>query len=108
MRRIRSVVALLMCVMVCHCAPAPHATSQPTASVKSGDVLPGAIARGAAKIQGVNLNDPIRPTVDDNAIIVGAAKNEWASFSLQVTNLPKALRKTVYSLRIQAPRSPKS
>ena len=108
MRRIRSVVALLMCVMVCHCAPAPVATSRAAAGAKTGDSLPGATARGAAKIQGVNLNDPIRPAVDDNLIAVGCAKNEWASFSLQISNVPKAARKAIYSLRIQAPRSEKS
>src|SRR5688572_10520350 len=67
----------------------------------------GAWSRGGGKIQGVNLNDPIRPAATDEAIVVSAAKNEWASFSLQVSGLPArqpANRKIAYSFRLAAPK----
>ena len=69
----------------------------------------GAWSRGGGKIQGVNLNDPIRPAATDEAIVVSAAKNEWASFSLQVSGLPAkppANRKIAYSFRMAAAKAP--
>ena len=55
----------------------------------------------------MNLNDPIRPTADDHPIAFGAAKNEWASFAIQITGLPKSNKKTAYSFRVQSPRMEK-
>jgi hypothetical protein len=83
--------------------------SQPTA--KKTDAKPqatateAAVSRGGGKIQGVNLNDPIRPAADDRPITLSAAKNEWASFSLQVSELPPrppTNKKVAYSFRVQS------
>src|SRR5439155_7789822 len=96
-----ALLSLLLCALLARCSgsndgKAPSATTQPT----------GAISRGSAKVQGVNLNDPIRPAAGDDAIVLGAAKNEWASFAVPVGALPKPASKKpyAYSLRVQAPR----
>src|SRR6476646_7949133 len=64
----------------------------------------GAMARGSAKIQSVSLNDPIRPDAHDSPINLNAAKNEWASFAVQISGIPKDGKKLFYTLRVQAPR----
>jgi hypothetical protein len=75
-------------------------------SGKWGSKKTVAATPAAARIQGVNLNDPIRPAADDNPIVFGAAKNEWASFALQISSLPHATHKpAVYSFRMHAPHS---
>ncbi len=64
----------------------------------------GATARGDSRIQAVDLNDPLHPTADDNAIVLTAAKNEWASFAVQISHLPLPAKTTAYSFHIQPPR----
>ncbi|HEX8520926.1 MAG TPA: hypothetical protein VF669_01635 [Tepidisphaeraceae bacterium] len=71
-----------------------------------GKPAPGDGPVAGVKLQGVNLNDPVRPIPHDQPIIIGAAKNEWASFSLQITNLPASAPRAGYSLRIHAPELP--
>jgi hypothetical protein len=99
MRFFRPLMVVTVCLFVCaalvQCAGPDKDTAKNTAPPT------GATARGAARIQGVNLNDPIRPAVDDNAIVVGAAKNEWASFAIQITSLPKPTKKSIYTFRVQ-------
>src|SRR5438876_10775785 len=41
----------------------------------------------AARVEGVNLDDPLRATVDAGSIAVAGAKNEWVSFVVQVSNV---------------------
>lgn len=42
------------------------------------------------RLQPLNLSDPIRPTVDASSIDLKAARNEWTSFALQVTDVAAA------------------
>src|SRR5829696_8120722 len=109
MRRPSAVAAAILCLMLsmlavgCPSPPAP----QPPAQSANGNV--GATARGGARVQGVSLNDPIRPAADDNPIVLGAAKNEWAGFSIQISGVPPRPvggKKLAYSFRVQAPRMP--
>src|SRR5678815_594496 len=65
-------------------------------------------ALSRVKVQAVNLNDPVTPTAHDQPIVLGAAKNEWASFALQLTDLPPASAKSRLTLRINSPELPTS
>ncbi|MGH7214162.1 MAG: hypothetical protein ACREIT_05310 [Tepidisphaeraceae bacterium] len=59
---------------------------------------------GGPRVLGLDLNDPVQPIASDQPIALGAAKNEWASFVIQVSDLapgPKA--NTIHTLRIQPP-----
>ncbi|HYO07901.1 MAG TPA: hypothetical protein VER17_02940 [Tepidisphaeraceae bacterium] len=104
MRRSRCFVWTCLALLAALCAGCPSA-SRSAAPAKAQGPKDGAVARGSARIQGVNLNDPIRPAADDHAIALGAAKNEWASFAVQVSGLPKGGGgKVAYSFRVQAPR----
>ena len=105
MRLLRPLIVTGLCVCLCavmlRCASSPSKLSTQPAAPS------GATARGSAKVQGVNLNDPIRPEATNDAVVFGAAKNEWASFAVQVSALPKpnSRKPVAYTLRIQAPRS---
>jgi hypothetical protein len=55
----------------------------------------------SARIQGVNLNNLVAPGVHDEPVALAAAKNEWASFQVQVSGLPAATDKIAYTLRLQ-------
>ena len=96
------ILATLSALFVGLLVGCPSTPTQQSAAPKANP--DAAVARGAAKIQGVNLNDAVRPAVDDSPIVLGAAKNEWASFSIQISSLPKPTKKAVYSFRVQAPR----
>ncbi|MEA2734087.1 MAG: hypothetical protein QOE14_538, partial [Humisphaera sp.] len=102
-RPIAAIVLLALAAALAGCPSQPIAKKQDAMSQASSR----AVSRGGGRIQGVNLNDPIRPAADDEAIVISAAKNEWASFSLQVSELPTKLppkQKTIaYSFRVQAP-----
>jgi hypothetical protein len=52
-------------------------------------------------VQGVDLNNPIWPIAHDHGIALAAAKNEWASFAVQVSGLPEAKPKKTFTLRVQ-------
>jgi hypothetical protein len=54
-----------------------------------------------ARIRAVNLRDLVSPTAHDQPVSLAAAKNEWASFQLQVSGLPALGDKVVYTLRLQ-------
>ena len=58
-----------------------------------------------ATVQGLNLNNPLTPTPSDLPITLSAAKNEWASFSVEVAGLPADFAKKHVSLRIRQPNS---
>ncbi|HEX3358565.1 MAG TPA: hypothetical protein VHS31_16440 [Tepidisphaeraceae bacterium] len=53
-----------------------------------------------ARVQGVNLNNPISPVPSDLPITLAAAKNEWASFSVQLSGVPDVHGKKMVSLRV--------
>src|SRR5215204_2958020 len=103
-RLLAAVVCVCLAALLVGCPSQPVAHNDGAKAEATARV--GAVSRGLGKIQGVNLNDPIRPAVDDDAIVVGAAKNEWASFAVQISALPKPPGKkpVAYTLRIQAPR----
>jgi hypothetical protein len=67
---------LFVCVaaLLVGCPSQPMAHDSPEKQQAAARV--GAWSRGGGKIQGVNLNDPIRPAATDEAIVVSAAKNE--------------------------------
>ena len=77
-------------LLVCVAALLVGCPSQPvahdSAAKQQAAARVGAWSRGGGKIQGVNLNDPIRPAATDEAIVVSAAKNEWMS-PVQTTRL---------------------
>lgn len=67
----------------------------------------GASSRAAAlndpagpRVRGVDLNDPIQPVPFDGPIELSAAKNEWASLAVQVSNLPPINPKKTLALRL--------
>src|SRR5687767_15544902 len=108
MRAINRLLTAVLCV--CLAALLVGCPSQPvahdSAAKQQAATRVGAWSRGGAKIRGVNLNDPIRPAASDEVIVISAAKNEWASFSVQISDLPAkqpANRKIAYSFRIGAP-----
>jgi hypothetical protein len=53
-------------------------------------------------VRSVNLNDPVRPVPQDGAITLTAAKNEWASFAIQLDRLPRPVNKRPHSLRLRS------
>ena len=55
-----------------------------------------------AKLQALDLNNLVKPAVNDQPVSMSAAKNEWASFQMQVSGLPDDGDRTFYTLRIQA------
>src|SRR6476619_4978217 len=56
---------------------------------------PGVDSRGhekvasapAPKLQAVNLDDPIHPEPHDQPIVLDAAKNEWVTFAIQLSDI---------------------
>jgi hypothetical protein len=64
------VVGLALCLN--GCPDAPPGTGKPPAIAISTSLYP------------INLSDPIRPTLDSQPIQLCAARNEWASFTLEV------------------------
>ncbi|HEV2295225.1 MAG TPA: hypothetical protein VGR35_15340 [Tepidisphaeraceae bacterium] len=52
-------------------------------------------------VRSVNVNDPVRPVPQEGAITLTAAKNEWASFTVQLDRLPRANSKRPHSLRMR-------
>lgn len=64
---------------------------------------PGRPAREAstARVRGMNLSDLVAPAAHDDPVSLSAAKNEWASFQLQMSGLPAATDKIAYTLRLQ-------
>ena len=82
-----AVICAAVCAALAGCPAAPHRN----ASAKRQAT--------AAQIQGVNLDDPLRPTVDDGPVAMAGAKNEWVSFAVQISNLAGDSRR--YSLRLR-------
>jgi hypothetical protein len=64
------------------------------------DVIPSIYNN--ARLQQLNLNNPVSPTVRDEPVSLAAAKNEWTSFQLQVSGLPPAQANVAYTLRFQS------
>src|SRR5437588_535690 len=69
-------------------------------SLGGGDGKAKATITGA-RVCGVNLNNPVSPVPTDLPIALAAAKNEWTSFSVQVSGLPPHAAKKIVSLRVQ-------
>ena len=83
----RLLLLMLLGAGLCACAQnSNHASSDPPPS--------------AIKLQAAYPSDAEHPA-DAQPIILGAAKNEWASFAIQIAGLPRPAGKMVYSLRIQ-------
>lgn len=55
-----------------------------------------------AKLQDVDLNNPVLPVMNEQAVSLAAAKNEWTSFQINVSGLPAPDAKTSYTLRLQS------
>jgi hypothetical protein len=104
MRRFHTLLAASLCIvlipLLAGCPSRPHAQQRGNAA----DEPSHATARGAAKIRGVRLDDPVRPVVDAEPIVVAAARNEWTSFAVQIDSLPQPARKRTFSFRLHAPR----
>ncbi len=60
-------------------------------------------AIGGVKLQSIDLDDPIRPVTSDQPIVLAAAKNEWTSFAVQLSDLPVAEPGMRYVLRVKGP-----
>ncbi len=54
-----------------------------------------------AKLQTVNLNNPVSPAIIDEPVTLAAAKNEWTSFQVQVNGLTAPDPNTAFTLRLQ-------
>jgi hypothetical protein len=52
-------------------------------------------------LRSVNLNDPIRPVPQEGGVSIAAAKNEWASFAIQLDRLPRPVAKRAHSFRLR-------
>ncbi|MGB7161434.1 MAG: hypothetical protein WBD40_25470 [Tepidisphaeraceae bacterium] len=52
-------------------------------------------------VRAVNLNDPVRPIPQDGGVTMVAAKNEWASFAIQLDRLPSPNAKRPHTLRLR-------
>lgn len=57
-------------------------------------------AESSARVKALDLNNLVNPAATEDPVALSAAKNEWASFQLQVSGLPQADPKTVYTLRL--------
>lgn len=55
--------------------------------------------RGIA-VLAVNLNDPVKPITNESIIQLDAARNEWASFAVQLNNLPAPDSRSAMTLRV--------
>src|SRR5687767_12014405 len=53
-------------------------------------------------VRSVNLNDPVRPVPQEGAVTLSAAKNEWASFAIQLDRLPRPNAKRTHALRLRS------
>ena len=53
-------------------------------------------------LRSVNLNDPVRPVPQEGAVVMTAAKNEWASFAIQLDRLPRPVAKRPHLLRLRS------
>src|SRR5439155_27365138 len=74
MRTLTPLLLAALTLALLGCPPAGHdARNAPPA----GDV----------KLQAVNLNDPVRPAVHDQPVVLSAARNESIGFALQVSRL---------------------
>ena len=94
MRRFRypllAILSLLAATVLVRCSRLEFQNSVPAGGADEG------VARDRRpKVQGVDLNDPIEAKVNDDAIVLTAAKNEWASFAVQVSDPPKPTKKSV-------------
>jgi hypothetical protein len=68
----------------------------------SGCVSNNTPIASTARLQAIDLNNLVAPVVRDDAVSLSSAKNEWASFQLQINGLPPADERTFYTLRLQA------
>jgi hypothetical protein len=55
---------------------------------------------GGLRLLSVDLNHPVKPVTSDQTIQLDAAKNEWASFTLQIDELPAQTNRNAWSLRV--------
>ena len=53
---------------------------------------------GGARIQAIDLSDPVRPAVHDQPVVLSAARNEWTAFAVQVNDLAGG---STYTLRLR-------
>jgi hypothetical protein len=60
----------------------------------------GTSAEDAAKLQAVSLNDISTPAPFDGPVMLSAAKNEWTSFTLELSALPASDGRHTYSLHL--------
>src|SRR4051812_21499213 len=54
---------------------------------RSGSTAPRSAAVTGPILRSVNLNDPVRPVPQEGGVSIAAAKNEWASFAIQLDRL---------------------
>ena len=87
-----AVLALLACALA-GCPDAPSATHQP---------IRNPAAQSGFRLLALDPSDPIRSAADGSRISLRAARNEWISFTLQVTGAAELKSAT---LRISALRS---
>ena len=55
------------------------------------------------RVRPVNLNVPAAPTTSETQIGLAVAKNETASFAIQLSQLPKSSGRRAFTLRLTAP-----
>ncbi len=90
----RFLVLLITATFFAGCAP----SDRPRSAVNDR-------ASTAPAVRGVDLNNPIRPTTSDAPITLSAAKNEWVSFSVQLSNVSASSKRRSIGLKISALRS---
>jgi hypothetical protein len=56
---------------------------------------------GGPRVRGVNINDPVQPVPFDRPITLAAARNEWTSFAIQLSDLPEPARGRSLSMRLR-------
>jgi len=100
-RVILMLMGMLIAALVVGCAGPRDAGPIPDAPVVAGTIAK-ALATGPV-LQAIDLSDPLAPVAGTGAPIeLLGAKNEWISFAVQVSNLPRLDPRRPLSLRVGA------
>jgi hypothetical protein len=91
----RVLAGVVVAILLAGCA-APNGNGNGS----NGKSVPLDPRAAGLKLQNLDLANLVSPRVSDEPVALSAAKNEWASFTLQVSGLPPANSKTAYVLRL--------
>jgi len=81
----------------------PASTPNSAAPGPTGAQRPSDRSPDGPRVRPLNLNVPAIPTTSDTQVELAVAKNETASFAIQLSQLPKSSGRRAYTLRLTAP-----